>query len=259
MTLEPLRNVLDFAVEVAWRAGRVTLAHYQTGVAAEAKADDSPVTVADRESERLVRELIAERFPADGVLGEEFGQTRPDAARRWIVDPIDGTRSFVRGVPLYGVLLALEEAGDPVLGVIHFPALGETVWAARGEGCWWDGRRASVSDVAKLEDALVVTSDAESHAAEGRGAGWDRLRADAGLVRTWGDCYGYALVATGRAEAMLDPILSVWDAAAVRPIIEEAGGVFTDWNGVATHTAGHAVATNAALADEVRRRLRDER
>lgn len=175
MTLEPLHNVLDFAVEVAWRAGRVTLAHYQTGVAAEAKADDSPVTVADREAERLVRELIEARFPADGVLGEEFGQTRPDAARRWIVDPIDGTRSFVRGVPLYGVLLALEEAGDPVLGVIHFPALGETVWAARGEGCWWDGRRASVSDVATLEDALVVTSDAESHAAEGRGAGWDRL------------------------------------------------------------------------------------
>ena len=143
--------------------------------------------------------------------------------------------------------------------MIHFPALGETVWAARGEGCWWDGRRASVSDVAKLEDALVVTSDAESHAAEGRGAGWDRLRADAGLVRTWGDCYGYALVATGRAEAMLDPILSVWDAAAVRPVIEEAGGVFTDWTGEATHTAGHAVATNAALADEVRRRLTDER
>ncbi len=257
MKPEPLRNVLDFAVEVAWRAGRITLAHYQTGVAAETKPDATPVTVADRESERLVRELIEARFPNDGLLGEEFGQTRPDAVRRWIVDPIDGTRSFVRGVPLYGVLLALEEAGEAVLGVLHFPALGETVWAARGEGCWWDGRRARVSEVARLEDALVVTSDAESPAAHGRGEGWDRLRADAGLVRTWGDCYGYALVATGRAEAMLDAELSIWDAAAVQPVIEEAGGVFTDWAGVPTYTGGHAVATNAALAASVRQRLVD--
>ncbi|HEX7118403.1 MAG TPA: histidinol-phosphatase [Longimicrobiales bacterium] len=252
MRPEPLRTLLEFAVEVAWRAGRATLAHYQTGVAVEAKPDRSPVTLADRESERLVRELIEARFPEDGILGEEFGETRPGATRRWIVDPIDGTRTFLRGVPFFGVMLALEEAGEAVVGVLHFPALGETVWAARGEGCWWDGRRARVSGVDRLEDALVVATDAENMEREGRGAAWDALRRSAGLARTWGDCYGYALVATGRAEAMLDPELSAWDAAAARPIVEEAGGVFTDWRGVPTHTGGNAIATNAALAERIR-------
>lgn len=258
MSGEPLRNLLEFAVEVAWRAGRVTLAHFQTGIAAETKADASPVTVADREAERLARELIEARFPQDGILGEEFGATRPDAARRWILDPIDGTRSFVRGVPFYGVMLALEEGGDAVLGVLHFPALGETVYAARGEGCWWDGRRARVSAVDRLEDAVVLTTDVENIEARGFGAGWERLRRRVSFVRTWGDCYGHALVATGRAEAMLDPILSPWDAAALRPIVEEAGGVYTDWTGNPTHLGESGVSTNAALSAEVRRLLRED-
>jgi len=258
MSGEPLRNLLEFAVEVAWRAGRVTLAHFQTGIAAEAKADASPVTVADREAERLARELIEARFPQDGILGEEFGATRPDAARRWILDPIDGTRSFVRGVPFYGVMLALEEGGEAVLGVLHFPALGETVYAARGEGCWWDGRRARVSAVDRLEDAVVLTTDVENIEARGFGAGWERLRRRVSFVRTWGDCYGHALVATGRAEAMLDPILSPWDAAALRPIVEEAGGVYTDWTGNPTHLGESGVSTNAALSAEVRRLLRED-
>lgn len=248
-----MRELLDFAVEVAWRAGQVTLAHYQTGVGIEAKPDASPVTVADRESERLARALIEDRFPDDGILGEEFGEVRPDAERRWILDPIDGTRSFVHGVPFYGVLLALEIAGVAEIGVLHFPALDETVYAARGLGCWWNGRRARVSDTARIEDALVLTTDVELLDAHGRREGWERLRERASLTRTWGDCYGYALVATGRAEAMLDPIMSAWDSAALKPVIEEAGGVFTDWNGNPTHLGGHAIATNAALAEEVRR------
>ena len=255
MKPEPLRNVLEFAVEVAWRAGRVSLAHYQTGVAAESKPDLTPVTIADHESERVVRELISARYPEDGILGEEFGETRPGALRRWIVDPIDGTRTFIRGVPFYGVVLALEEAGEAVVGVLHFPALGESVWAARGEGCWWDGRRAHVSTVGRLEDALVLTSDAEYMERMGRGEVWDTLRRSAGLVRTWGDCYGYALVATGRAEAMLDAEMSAWDAAALKPIIEEAGGIFTDWRGERTHLSGNAIATNAALAEQIRATL----
>ena len=138
---EPHGSLLEFAVEVAWRVGRISLAHYQTGIVAETKADASPVTVADRDAERLARDLIETRFPDDGIVGEEFGESRPGASRRWIIDPIDGTRSFVRGVPLYGVLLAVEDDDEAVLGVIHFPALSETVYAARGEGCWWDGRR----------------------------------------------------------------------------------------------------------------------
>ncbi|HEX9109602.1 MAG TPA: inositol monophosphatase family protein, partial [Longimicrobiales bacterium] len=176
---------------------------------------------------------------------------RSDTRRRWIIDPIDGTRSFVHGVPLYSVLLALEEEGDPVLGVIHLPALNETVWAARGEGCWWDGRRALVSQVDRLEDATVLTSEGRFDDQE-RFAGWRRLSARAANARTWGDGYGYALVATGRAEAMLDPVMSLWDIAPLRPIIEEAGGVFTDWTGGPGFPATSCIATNAGLASRVR-------
>jgi histidinol-phosphatase len=251
------RELLDFAVEVAWRAGRATLAHYQTGITAETKADASPVTEADRAAELVVRELIGARFPDDAVLGEEGGETGEGARRRWIVDPIDGTRTFLRGVPFFGVMLALEVDGAPELGVIHFPALDETVYAARGAGCWWNGRRARVSATATLQDALLVTTDVANIDVQGLTPGWQRLTAAAGLVRTWGDCYGYALVATGRAEAMLDPILSIWDAAALVPIIEEAGGAYSSWPGASGGVYGSAVATNAALASQVRALLGD--
>jgi histidinol-phosphatase len=258
VTRDALRDLLDFAVEVAWRAGRATLAHYQTGIAAETKADSTPVTDADRAAEHTMRRLIGTRFPADSILGEEEGETKKGADRRWIVDPIDGTRTFVRGVPLFGVMLALEYEADVVLGVLHFPALDETVYAARGHGCWWNGRRALVSDTTFLRDALVTTTDIENIERHNRTAGWDALRTRAGLSRTWGDCYGYALVATGRAEAMLDPELAIWDAAALAPIIEEAGGVFTDWDGAPGYRVKSAVATNAALAQEIRRLLRGD-
>ncbi|HEX6558432.1 MAG TPA: histidinol-phosphatase [Longimicrobiales bacterium] len=255
MNPEPFRNLLEFAVEVAWRAGRASLAYYQTGIAAEAKADLSPVTAADRMAEQIARELITTKCPHDGIIGEEYGVVREEASRRWILDPIDGTRTFVRGVPLFGSLLALEEDGESVIGVMYFPALEETIYAARGEGCWWNGRRALVSDEVNMDGALVLTTDVEMIEKQGFSAGWNRVRSRVGLVRTWGDCYGHALVATGRAEAMLDPVMSVWDAAALQPIIEEAGGVFTDWHGTATHRGGSAVSTNAALAREIRNAL----
>jgi histidinol-phosphatase len=257
VTQTALRGELDFAVEVAWRAGRAALAHYQTGITAETKPDASPVTAADRGAEAIARQLIAARFPYDSILGEEEGESLAGAARRWIIDPIDGTRTFLRGVPLFGVMIALEEEGVATIGVLHFPALDESVYAARGIGCWWNGRRAAVSQVERVADALILTTDVENIATEGRAPGWDRLRARAGLCRTWGDCYGYALVATGRAEAMLDPVVSLWDAAALAPIIAEAGGVFSSWDGEPGHHHPSAVATNAALADVVRALLQE--
>ena len=251
------RDLLGFATEIAWRAGRLTLAHFQTGIVAETKPDASPVTRADREAERLIRSLIQARFPHDGILGEEEGESRPGAERRWVIDPIDGTRSYVRGVPLYGVMLALEEAGDVALGVLHFPALDETVAAARGAGCWWNGRRTLVSDETRMDRALCCITDAELPGRAGLGRGWDRLRTHVGMVRTWGDCYGHALVATGRAEAMLDPAMQPWDAAALVPIIEEAGGVISGWGEGSDWRAGPLVSTNAALANEVRALLHE--
>lgn len=262
---------LRFATRIAREAGQLTLRWFRTatsdGPGVEDKADGSPVTTADREAERLLRRRIAERYPADGVLGEEDGEESGRSGRRWILDPIDGTRSFIHGVPLYGIMVALEDQGRVVVGVLHFPALAETVAAASGLGCLWNGRPAAVSTMDRLDRALVLTSgdiltgdpaiSASDGSAAARAADLARLAGRAGTFRTWGDCYGYALVATGRAEAMLDPSLNTWDAAAVRPIIEEAGGVFTDWDGKATHESGHAVATNAALTDAVQRVLSD--
>lgn len=252
MSAPAIETTLEFAVDLARRAGKTTLDHFQSGLQVEKKPDGSPVTAADRSAEQLIRDAIEARFPSDGVVGEEYGTVRPEADRRWIVDPIDGTRSFVRGVPLYGVLIALEERGDAILGVLHFPALdGETVFAAKGSGCWWNGTRCGVSEVSDVGAALVLTTDLERLGDRYR-EGWRALRRAAAFARTWGDCYGHALVATGRAEAMVDPKMSVWDAAALKPIVEEAGGVFTDWSGRRTHDGGSAVSTNAALADVAR-------
>ncbi len=254
---EERRDLLDFAVRVATYAGQATLAHFRAPLEVEWKGDDTPVTVADRDAEDRARALIRDRFPGDGIIGEERGAENENAARRWILDPIDGTNSLVHGVPLYGTMVGVEEEGSVVAGVLHFPALGDTVAAATGLGCWWNGRRARVSDTDRLDRALVLTTGDRLPELRPKRDAWNRLADRAGVARTWGDCYGYALVATGRAEAMVDPILDLWDTAAVRPIIEEAGGVFTDWHGEPSHTSGHAIATNAALADVVRDLLKE--
>ncbi len=245
-----LSSLLDFALDAAWQAGRATLAHYQTGVTVERKADHSAVTVADREGERLLRRLIEARFPDHAILGEEFGGDDKDAAYRWIIDPIDGTTSFVRGVPLYGVLVGLAIRGEPVVGVAHFPALGDIIGAARGEGCRWNGRVTRASSVADVRQACLAYTEAREVRAR-LGEGWDRLVEGVALTRGWGDCYGHCLVATGRADVMLDPRMQPWDCAALMPIVQEAGGRFTDWKGRAVIDGGDAISTNGVLHDDV--------
>jgi len=243
------------AAELARITGMVALRHYRTNLAVETKADGSPVTVADRAAETAARAWVQSRFPQDGVLGEELGEERPGAARRWIIDPIDGTKSFVRGAPLWGSLVALCEGERVLAGAAYFPAVDELVAAAPGAGCWWNGSRCQVSTVGALADATVLTTDERFSERPERAAPWRALARAASVSRTWGDCFGYLLVATGRAEVMCDGTMSVWDAAALQPIIEEAGGVFTDWLGVPTVFGGSAVATNRLLADEARATL----
>jgi histidinol phosphatase-like enzyme (inositol monophosphatase family) len=189
------------------------------------------------------------------LIGEEFGERRPQARRRWIIDPIDGTFSFIHGVPLYGVLIGMEQEDEPLLGVIHLPALNETVAAARGEGCHWRGQRARVSNTPDLNDAVCLTTGTDIESDPGLSAALARLGQEAGPARTWGDCYGYALVATGRADVMIDPLMHVWDCAPLLPIIEEANGRFTDWQGRRTIRGGNAVASNGLLHDQVLARL----
>jgi histidinol phosphatase-like enzyme (inositol monophosphatase family) len=224
-------------------------------LAVELKSDASPVTIADRQAEQLLRERIGQKFPTDAILGEEFGEQPGTSGYRWILDPIDGTKSFVHGVPLYGTLVGVEFDGRSVIGIIYVPALGECCYAAEGEGAWYQrgdepARRARVSQASRLSEALVMSSEVR-FPTPGRQAAYGRLVEAARINRTWGDCYGYMLVATGRAEVMLDPVMNVWDAAALQPILTEAGGTLTDWQGNPTIYAGEAIATNGKLLAEV--------
>jgi histidinol-phosphatase len=248
-------SLLQAAQECAELAGAVALSHYRTNVAVETKRDGSPVTVADRGAEEAVREWIHSRFPADGVLGEEFGEQPGTSGRRWIIDPIDGTKSFVRGVPLWGSLVAVMEGEHVLAGAACFPATGETIAAAVGCGCWHNQIRTRVSEVAELRAATVLITDDRGFPAAMARRRWNELSHAAGISRSWGDAFGYLLVATGRAEVMVDAVVNAWDVACFLPIIEEAGGVFTDLNGAVTAFGGHSIATNAALAAESRRIL----
>jgi histidinol phosphatase-like enzyme (inositol monophosphatase family) len=238
--------------ELACLTGDIALRHYRSNLTVETKADGSPVTVADRAAETAARDWVRRFFPEDGVLGEEFGEERVGARRRWVIDPIDGTKSFVHGTPLWGSLVALCEGETVLAGAAYFPAVNELIAAAPGAGCWWNGSRCTVSTVSSIKAATVLTTDGRFLDRPDRRAGWERVADSAGIARTWGDCFGYLLVATGRAEVMCDPILSPWDAAALHPIVREAGGSFTDWEGRDTAFGGSAVATNQALADDVR-------
>lgn len=251
MALPSTAELLDFATHLAWTGGRRTLAYFNCQVPTEHKADGSPVTLADREAEAVMRALIAERFADHGIVGEEHGEVAGKAPIRWIIDPIDGTRTFVRGVPLYGTLVGVEVEGEPTVGVIYIPALDEMVAAGRGLGCRWNGRACRVAPTSELSDALMVATDEAAVRQRLGAAGHDALVGATALSRTWADCYGYVLVATGRAEIAMDAVMALWDNAALLPIIEEAGGRFTSWRGERTIDGGDAVATNGALHERV--------
>ena len=247
-----LQELMEAAAQVAVIASRVATSFVTRGFSVDLKSDGSPVTAADRAAELAAREWIGSRFPRDAIVGEEFGTERAGAERRWYIDPIDGTRSFVRGVPLWGTLVALCE-GEHVLAGAAVLSLGEDViCAAPGCGTWWNGSRCTVSSVERLDEALVLTTDESFPHSPSAGEGWKRVQRRASMSRSWGDCYGYFLVATGRAEAMADARLAEWDAACFLPIIREAGGVVTSWDGSASRFAGNLVATNAGIDRELR-------
>ncbi|MDQ3585297.1 MAG: histidinol-phosphatase [Acidobacteriota bacterium] len=251
-----LEELLDFAVRLAREAGEIVHRYYKGSFVAERKPDGSPVTVADREAESHLRRSIEASFPADGILGEEEGECAGTSNRRWIIDPIDGTYSFVHGVPLFGVLIGLEIKSEMVLGVANLPALNEMIYAAREMGCFWNGEPARVSATQSLDEALLLSTDFSTCERYGFGAAAERLQARTAARRTWGDCYGHVLVATGRADVMLDPVMNVWDCAALLPIVEEAGGTFTDWSGQRSIRSGHAISTNGALFTSVMETIR---
>ncbi|MDH3707486.1 MAG: histidinol phosphate phosphatase [Acidimicrobiia bacterium] len=243
---------VTFAVEVARDAGAVTKQWFGAAdLDIEHKQDGSPVTEADREAELLIRERIEGRFPDDAIVGEEFADRPGTSGRTWVLDPIDGTKSFTHGVPLFATLIALIDEQGPAIGVIDLPVLGETVWAGRGLGCHHNGNPASVAGCDAIQGSWLMTSGLRVW----RGAAIDRLVAAGVHIRTWADAYGYFLVATGQVDAMVDPVANVWDLAAPAVIVAEAGGTFTDLEGRFRADGGSGVATAGTIHDDLLRLL----
>lgn len=242
----------DFIKETAYQAGKLTLEYFQTGIKPDMKADNSPVTIADKKTEEFIRLRIEEKFPGHMIVGEEFGESENEtSSHRWYIDPIDGTKSFVRGIPFYTVLIGLEIEGVVRAGAAYSPALDEMVAAATNEGCWWNGREAHVSEVSKLSQGNVVFGDVRNFRKYKREGAWERIKQSAYLISAFGDAYGHILVATGRAELMLDPIMSDWDCGPFPVILSEAGGYFGDWQGKSTIHAKEAISTTKTLLPEV--------
>ncbi|MBU6412533.1 MAG: hypothetical protein KGS45_03600 [Planctomycetes bacterium] len=257
-----LRQRYARAVEWSRCAGALTLEVFQSrDVGVEHKRDGSPVTRADRRAEEYLRQCIAREFPLDGILGEEFGETTGCSGVRWVLDPIDGTKAFVCGVPLFGVMVGVEWDGVPQIGVVHMPALGETVHGATGMGACWEraGRAAEIARVSRIDtlsEAVMCYTDRGLFAREGLLEGLVRMEERVRLCRGWNDCFAYVLLATGRVDVVLDPVMEVWDVAPLVPIVRESGGSMTDWRGTDEPHARQCVASNGVLHAHVCRALR---
>jgi histidinol-phosphatase len=243
---------LSFALELADAADAITLPRYRAAdLVVETKPDLTPVSEADRAAEKELRARIEASHPRDGVVGEEYGETKGSGDRRWILDPIDGTKSFVRGIPAWGTLIALERDGEIVVGVVSAPALRRRWWAARREGAFADGEPIRVSRVGALEDALFCFTSLTAFDEHGMGDEFRSLAARCWEARGFGDYWAHVLVAEGSADLAVEPIMNLWDNAAVQVIVEEAGGRFTDLEGRPRSDGGNAVTTNGLLHDEV--------
>lgn len=249
--MNSLESLLEEAVELATAAGRLTLRWFASAdLEVDTKRDGSPVTAADHAAEAWLRDELASRYPRDAVVGEEMDDRPGDSGRRWIVDPIDGTKSFARGVPLYATLLAVTDVDGPAVGVIALPALGTVVAAARGLGCHADGVRCSVSTTPRLDASACVSMSGLEYMPPGL---LDELASTGSLVRTWGDGYGWTLLAQGRVDAMVDPGLNPWDVAPANVIVPEAGGTVTDFAGRPAPAGGDVIGSNGRVHDQLSR------
>jgi len=240
----------ELAVEAARRAGDLARTYYESTFEIELKPDASPVTVADRGAEELIRSLVSQHFPSDGFLGEEFGDQPGGTGFRWVIDPIDGTRSFVRHIPIWATLIGLEYKGEQVGGVAYVPVLGQVYRALRGDGAYMNDRRVRVSDVGKLSDALLCYSSLAWFTRAGRERTFLELANRTNRQRGFGDFYGFVLVAEGAADLMVEHGVHAWDVSGLKAIVEEAGGTFTDWDGTPTTERPDVVASNGKLHAE---------
>ena len=240
-------RALKTALDAARKAGVTALKGFRGGFKVEYKSDSSPVTAWDRASEEIIRKTITRAFPGDGLIGEEYGENESHTGASWVIDPIDGTKNFIRGIPFWGSLIARVIGNKLVLGVMHLPATGETLWAERGKGAFHNGKRIRVSGINKLDKSFITHGGLEYFVRDGDAPKLERLASASYIARSFGDCGAYAYVARGMTEAMLEKGLKPWDAAAPKIIVEEAGGKFTDWSGRDDWRSPAVLATNGRV------------
>ncbi len=247
-----IKELLQAAKEIAFIGGKHTLKYFKQDFEVISKEDDSPVTIADRETEQVIREEILKRYPDHGIIGEEYGRTNEESPIQWVLDPIDGTKSFIHGVPFYTTLIGIMINNEPVVGVINAPALDELCAAGIGLGVTLNDKPVSVRATENMKDATFLVTEIRRFQECGMEPQFQDLMAKTKLHRTWGDAYGHMMVAIGRADIMFDPILNIWDAAALLPVLREAGGIFSDTNGVETIHSGNGFSTNKVLYPQVK-------
>ncbi len=239
------------AEAIARAGGRSTLNYFKRSFDLEFKEDQSPVTNADREAEQIIRDQIKRKYPEHGIIGEEYGEDGEGREVVWVIDPIDGTQSFIHGVPFYTTLIGILVEGVPKAGVIYAPALNEMVSAAAGSGAFLNGSECKTRNCNDLAQATFLSTDVENVKKYHFTDTFDELLKKTRIHRTWGDAYGHLMVATGRADLMFDPILSIWDAAALLPVVTEAGGSFSDVEGVETIKSGNAISCTPGIRENV--------
>ncbi len=248
---------LELAKEAAAEASQLILSHFGSlTLAVEKKGDDSPVTVADRGAEELLRRRIEAEFPDDGILGEEFDDRPSQNGFRWVLDPIDGTKAFIAGAPLFGTLIGVEHEDETVAGVCRFPALDEVVFASSGQGCWHQRQagpptQVKVTGTSILAESTFAITETKGWLEAGQFATFERLSRATKNARGWGDCYNHAMVAMGRIDFAVDPGMSPWDASPFVVILREAGGHFLSWDGEESAYGGSGISVNAALKNDV--------
>lgn len=248
--MDELSELKSFCKLLADESGKIIRQNFRKKVEIETKADESPVTIVDKKAEEKMREIITKEYPEFGILGEEFGKVNPDAEYQWILDPIDGTRSFIAGTVTFGTLIALLKNGKPILGVINQPVLNEFL-IGDNESAELNGEKVTVKECTKLEDALLLTTDQLLIEKHQDIAKFDKLVHKVKLYRQWGDCYGYYLVASGFADLMIDPIMSPWDFMALIPVINGAGGIITDYHGNDPVQGDSIIACSKGIHEEV--------
>lgn len=248
--MKELNELKNFCKVLAEASGKIIKQFWRTDITVDNKADSSPVTIADKKSEELMRELIMKEFPEHGILGEEFGEHNLNAEFQWVLDPIDGTKSFICGAPTFGTLIAILKKGEPILGVINQPILNEFL-IGDNKCTELNGKGVEVRECDHLSSAVLLTSDHLTFGKYRSQENFDKLVRKVKLYRMWGDCFGYYLLASGFADIVIDPIMNKWDLAALIPIINGAGGVITDYYGNDPMKGDSIIATCGTIHKEV--------